>query len=479
MFMQVNPYQSLVSLLSNILEAYTTAFFVLDPKNRELNLVASQTLSKYLPDNVCLPLDQSGILAQVQKVGQTIHLDKLQDAAPSLLSTIPFYRDGESHIKGLFAIPVGDGAGVLYVDTKYSWGFNDKQQKWIREIASVLNELLQRQECTRQQQNHSRILDLWQRLDEAGFNEDDPEGYCRLVINECAKFLGTEYGFFALKEPRKTHYHVLAATSNVPRNITSQEMTTKEGLVGRIFQNRKPLLIARLNSQTSDHFLFTSSEGLPHHGTFWGFPSHMSLGQTMVMAFLSRKTMEWGTEDQKAVSHIMQSLRLMLEQYYFKEECNHLRAYDLTTGLHNALAFEARVEGMLTASMQNSTPLTLSLIQFEPWQLLPVKATPKQVHKWLADLASTYWEALPANVLLGQLTENRIGLIFTGMSPQEAKQHLSHLVELGQQFFAARIKGIRVQAYCGSVGFPQDGTRSEELWPMVYRQLYSAIRSKS
>jgi len=477
--MHQNPYQSLVSLLSNILEAYTTALFVVDPKNRQLNLVASQTLSKYLNENASLPLEQSGILAQVQKMGQTIHLDKLQDAAPSLSTTVPFYRDGESHIKGLFAIPVGDGAGVLYVDTKYSWGFNDKQQKWIREIAGVLNELLQRNECMRQQQNHTRVLDLWQRLDEANFNEDAPEEYCRLVVSECAQFLGTEYGFLALKEPRKQHYHVLAATANAPRNITCQQMSVKQGLIGRILQNRKPLLIAKMNSQTSDHFLFTSSEGLPHHGTFWGFPTQMSLGHTMSMAFLSRRFIEWSTDDQKAVSHILQSFRLILEQYYFKEECNHLRTYDLATGLHNALAFEARVENILTVSMQNSSPLTLSLVQFEPWQLLPVKATPKQVRKWLADLASIFSEALPAHVLLGQLTENRIGLIFPGMSPQAAKHHLSHLIDLGQQFFSARIKGIRVQGYCGSVGFPQDGTRSEELWPLVYRQLYSAIRSKT
>lgn len=477
--MQPNPYQSLVSLLSNILEAYTTAFFVVDSKSRQLTMVASQTLSKYLPENLTLPLEHSGILGQVQKVGQTIHLDKLQDAAPSLSSTVPFYRDGESHIKGLYALPVGDGAGVLYVDTKYSWGFNDKQQKWIREIASVLNELFLRQECTRQEQSHARVLGLWERLDEAVFKEDAPEEYCRLVISECTQFLGSEYGFIALNEPGTQHYHVLAATSNMPRNITNQQMLIKQGLVGHIFENCKPLLIARLNSQTSDHFLFTYSEGLPHQGTFWGFPTRMSLGRIMVTGFLSRKALEWSADDQKAVSHILHSFRLLLEQFYFKQEYNHLRAYDLTTGLYNALAFEARVEDMLAASMQKSTPLTLALLQFEPWQLLPVKATPKQLRRWLADLASTYCEALPAHILLGQLMENRIGLIFPGMLPSEAKQYLSHLLELGQQFFAARVKGIRVEARFGCVGFPQDGTRSEELWPLVYRQLYSAIRSKN
>ena len=74
----------------------------------------------------------------MQKVGQTIHLDKLHEATSSIPLTLPFYREGESHIKGLFAVPVAGGAGVLYVDTKYGWGFNDKQQKWIKEFAELL-----------------------------------------------------------------------------------------------------------------------------------------------------------------------------------------------------------------------------------------------------------------------------------------------------------------------------------------------------
>ena len=67
--MDSNPYQPLVSLLSNILEAYTTAFFIFDERNRQLNLAAIQSLSKFIPPEISLPLEGSGILSQVQKVG--------------------------------------------------------------------------------------------------------------------------------------------------------------------------------------------------------------------------------------------------------------------------------------------------------------------------------------------------------------------------------------------------------------------------
>ena len=116
--MNSNPYQALVNLLSNVLEAYTTAFYLFDSRTGHLNLMASQSLSRFVRDSTSLPLEQSGILSQVQKVGQTVHLDKLQESSLTLPSTVPFYREGESHLKAIYAMPVGDGAGVLYVDTK-------------------------------------------------------------------------------------------------------------------------------------------------------------------------------------------------------------------------------------------------------------------------------------------------------------------------------------------------------------------------
>ncbi len=182
--MDSNPYQPLVSLLSNILEAYTTAFFIFDERNRQLNLAAIQSLSKFIPPEISLPLEGSGILSQVQKVGQTIHLDKLHEATSSISLTLPFYREGESHIKGLFAVPVAGGAGILYVDTKYGWGFNDKQQKWIKEFAELLGKLLKNREAARREENYARIFDVLRRLDEVAFKGHALDSYCELFVTE-------------------------------------------------------------------------------------------------------------------------------------------------------------------------------------------------------------------------------------------------------------------------------------------------------
>jgi len=477
--MHSNPYQSLVTLISNISEAYTTALFLVNHKKRELSLAASQSLSKYLAESIVLPLDQSGILSQVHKVGHIIHLDKLQETPLVLSSALPFYREGESHIKGVFALPVGDGLGVLYVDTKHSWGFNDKQQKLIAEIAEVLHDLLKRQESIEQQRDYARILNLWHQIDQTTFENQSLEDHSRLILTECTRFLDAEYGFLALKEPRKHHYRLLASTSNIPRNLATQRLPVKQGLIGWIFQNQKNLLISRLNPHSPDHFLCVPSEGLPHHGTFWGLPARISLGHRIVLAFMSRGILEWSADEQFAISHSLHFLRLLLDQFYCHETCEHLQTYDFHTGLYNAVTFVSRFEEVLSSSMQNSTPFTMSLVQFEPWQVLSTKAPPKETRQWQAELASSVYDALPQDAFIGQIAENRFAILFLGITSQEAEHHISNLRGVGQRILSAhKVRGSQLLPFVGSVGFPQDATRSDELWRLAYRRLFSAFHTK-
>ena len=475
--MDLNPYQPLVNLLSNILEAYTTAFFIFDERNRRLDLAAMQSLSKFVASEISLPLEGSGILSQVQKVGQTIHLDKLHEATSSIPLTLPFYHEGESHIKGLFAVPVAGGSGVLYVDTKYGWGFNDKQQKWIKEFAVILGSLLKKREERVREGNYARVFEVLSRLDEAAFRGCALDNYCGLFTTEWSHILGMDYGFLVLKEPEKKHYRVLGSTSNTPRGLVSQSFSVKQGLIGWVLQNQKNLLIIRLNPATSDHYLFSKAESLPHQGTIWGMRGQTSLGYEVALVFLSRQVIDWNADSERAVAHAFHFLLLLLEQVYYKEENEALHSYDVCTGLFSAPAFESRVEGLFNASMQSNSPFTLGLIQFEPWQILGTKILPKRIRQLQRELASSLCDALPSGVLVGQLAQNRFGVLFAETTVQDAESQLAELARSGRIALKG-IKGVRLHPYISSVGFPQDAAKIEELWPLVSQRLFSAFGLK-
>ncbi|MDA8307240.1 MAG: hypothetical protein M0Z81_10475 [Deltaproteobacteria bacterium] len=472
--MDSNPYQPLVNLLSNVLEAYTTAFFIFDEKNRRLNLAAMQSLSKFIPPRVSLPLEGSGILSQVQKVGQTIHLDKLHEATSSISLTLPFYREGESHIKGLYAAPVAGGSGILYVDTKYGWGFSDKQQKWIKEFADLLGGLLSNFEAEGRHENYARVFDVLYRLDEIAFKGCDLDNYCGVFTTEWAGLLGMDYGFLVLKKRGGKNYRIIGATANTPRGLVAQSFAADKGLIGWVLQNPKNLLIMRMNPATSDHYLFSPVENLPHQGTVWGMRGQTSLGHELAAVFLSRQPVEWNSDSERAVGHAFHFLLLLIEQFYCKEENEALHSYDICTGLFNAPAFESRVEGIFHASMQSNAPFTLGLIQFEPWQILSTKVQPQRIRELERELAASLCDALPPGVLVGQLTQNRFGVLFTATSVHEAESQLSELAGYGKIALKG-IKGVKLHPYISSAGFPQDAAKMEELWPLVSRRLFAAF----
>ena len=475
--MDSNPYQPLVNLLSNILEAYTTAFFIFDERNRQLNLAAMLSLSKFIPAQISLPLEGSGILAQVQKAGQTIHLDKLHEVTSSIPHTLPFYREGESHIKGLYAVPVAGGAGILYVDTKYGWGFNHKQQKWIKEFAELLGELLKNRVAEEQQENYARIFEVLNRLDEVAFKGYALDNYCGLFATEWSHILGMDYGFLVLKDPEKKTYRILGCTANTPRSLVTQSFSAQHGLIGWVLENQKNLLIIRLNPSTSDHYLFSPGENLPHQGTVWGMRAQTSLGYELALVFLSRQVVDWNADSERAVAHGLHFLLLLLEQIYYKEENEALQSYDICTGLFSAPAFESRVEGLFHASMQSNAPFTLGLIQFEPWQILTTKVLPKRIRQLQRELASSLCDALPPGVLVGQLAQNRFGVLFAETTVQEAESQLAELAGYGKIALKG-IRGIKLHPYISAAGFPQDAVKIEDLWPLVNQRLFSAFGLK-
>ncbi len=476
--MPPNPYQSLVSLLSNAVEAYTTAFFITDFKNRTLRLAAVQSLSRHILQDRPLPLEEGGIISQVQKVGQVVHMNKIQESSPSITTTLPLYREGESHIKGLFAMPLAQGAGVLYVDTKYQWGFSDKNMKLIHEMAIVLENLLAREASHEEQKDSARILGFCSRVKRPPAEPFDMEEYSTQFLEECAQLLDVEYAFLALRDPDDDLYQLFAATLNSPRSLANQNFLIKHGLLGHAFQTGKVLHIARLNPHASEHFLFSPSEGLPHHGTLWAIPADLASDHQIVLAFLSRDSKKWNSAQQEAILQTLHFYQLLLDRLFLEEECRHLKHSDPLTGLPNPAVFERRLDQLLEVALQHSLPLTFALVQFNPWPMLLTGATPKQIRRLQKDLAEGLKAALMPEASVGQLAENRFGIIFPGLTAQQVKNHLSQLAQFGEDFFSSRLKGIRIRPQLAWVSFPHDGTGSDDLWPLAYHRLYAASRSK-
>ena len=472
----LNPYLTLVRLLLNFLEAHTAAFFVYEPRDRSLKPEAVESLS-LVSGGESIPLERTGVISQVLKIGQDVHLSKKADLEKQA-SNLPFYRGPDLSIKGLFATPVGDGTGVLYVDVKRSWGFNDQQIKWIRQTAELLAELHRSQDSLCGRENYARILELWYQLDDAAFGEGPVESYFRVVVEKCARFLGVEFGFMVLAEPGESHYRLVTSTIELPEAFARKDFSIEQGLAGWVLRNEKPLYVKKLKAEAADHFLFIPGENLPHHGTFWGLPARLSPGHGCVMCFLSREPVEISADEQFAVSRLMRFVHLVLERSIYLEECEKLYNQDPNTGLLNAPAMESRFNDLVNSSMMDSRTCTLVLLQFEPWLDVSTKAAPDEQRYWQRVLAYNLRRALPAGASdLALIGENRFAFVFPDVSPKDIRRHLKNLASLGWHVRLKKSKNINLRLYSGHVRFPQDGADGETLWPLAYHRLIAAMRA--
>ncbi len=465
-------YRSLVNLLSNILDAHTVALFISVPKQQQLRLIAAQSLSKHLQEHSVLPFEQGGLLAQVLRTGQTIHLDKL--GSQEIEMAFPFYREGVSLIKAVFITPVGDGAGVLFVDTKYSWGFNDKQRKWIAEVAALLNELLGHHQTLIREQNYARILSLWHQIDDAAFSDLPPEQFLRTLVTESARFLDMDYGFLVAAAPGSDGYQVLAASSNASHAFRDQSFPRQQGLVGWVLHKQKNLLIRRLRPESKEHYLFFPQEKLPHQGTFLGLHSHTSLGQEIALIFLSRNLRECHVDEQYAVENAARFVNLYLERVHLSEACNHLRSNDLATNLYNAPTFETILDQQISESVSQSQPFSLALLQFEPWDTLFLQWSPQRVRNLQQELVQAVHQFLPDDIVSGQLAENRLAILFKRGSVKEVETALGRLAGSWRKGTVELARKLSLELHHSTVACPMDGNTSDQLWSLAYQRLYAA-----
>ncbi len=467
-------FQSVVNWLSNVLDAYTVAFFVLDPLKSSFRLVTCQSLSKHLQRTLSLPKDGSGILSQVHKVGHTVHLGKVE--VEELAGSLPFYREGEQGIKGLLATPVAGDQGLLYVDTKRHWGFNDKQQKWIYETARILEELLDQHQRLQERESFSRILTLWHDLTEAWDKTRSGVEAAQALVQACADYVRADFAFCVHRGCTDNVYRILAAAGKVPQRVLQSAIPRDtRGLVIEALEEGKGIFIPALNPESPDHYLFVSGEPLPHQGSLWvlcgGSPELGSLG----LALLGKKRLALTQDDKVAVRKSFKMFEAFYERWHYRQSYAEWTCKDGASGFLNPWAFAAQVREAVHAAVQHSEPLALVILQYEPWQYAQAVIPPAELDVWEKALMESLRLHVPPGIVVGRLAQNRCGLLALGGELRDLLVVAETLSRVSRRLPGPKKKKLALKTYVGASQMPQDGVTFDELWMAACRRLFEAL----
>lgn len=467
-------FQLVVNWLSNVLDAYTVAFFVLDPLKNGFRLVTSQSLSKHLHKSLSFPKDGSGLLSQVHKVGHTVHLGKVE--VEKLAGSLPFYREGEGGIKGLLVTPVAGEAGLLYVDTKRHWGFNDKQQKWIHETALILEQLLDQQHRLQERDSFSRILTLWHDLIDAMTKARTRTEAAQTFVQSCAAYTRADFAFLVERGCGEKFYHLAGTAGRVPQGLLHTTIPLdSRGLVIESLEASKPLFIPALNPDASDHYLFVAGEHLPHQGSLWVLNGGSAQLGPLGLALLGKKRLSLTQDDRVAVEKSFRIFEAFYERWHYQHTYAEWTCKDGASGFLTPWAFATYVKEAVHAALQNSEPFSVVILQYEPWQYAQAVIPPSELDVWEKTLMESLKRHVPPGIVVGRLAQNRCGLLALGVE-------LRDLLALAETFRRVcgglpgpKKKKLVLKTFVGQAQMPQDGVTYDELWMAACRRLFDSL----
>lgn len=469
--------ENIVRFIADVVEAYTVALIYCNKSHSEMSCLCYHSLSKYFRPEKIIPIEKSGLLAQVMTTQQMIHCDKLQNKP--IYSIMPFYSQEEDLIKAFCVFPISDWNSMLYVDTKHKWSFSRKELVWIQQGVTLLSEALQNMEVCLQRDDYAELLTFLYAIDKALENLDNSsKNSLQDILNKTSQFIKADSGFLTSRKPPAGEIELECVTSSAAHFLKAKRINFSGTLIEQVFERRQPFILLRPSGQGKDLHVLYPGEPLSREECFYGF-YEKTHDREWVMAFVSRRKDAVGSDHLYGARRAFRLLVREIEREHLRKECDFRTFYDAHTGFLNAKTFQMALQQKFHQAVSQNTSLALVLIQWEPYLTLCTLTTPELLLDWTRQIAS----ALRSNLLspdmtAGVLGENRIGIILSN------PDHVGGYVAFARQcehFLSGLELGKRLKHhlkfYTGVAVYPHEVAHIPELWNRAYASLIERTKT--
>lgn len=470
---EMDVLQRTVCFLANAMEAHTVAYIDYSEKKGILSCIACHSLSDRFRRDVIVPVDRSGIFVHVLQQGKFMECGSLP--GKGIHNLVPFYAPNkEDMIKALCIMPVGLKEGFLYADTKQKWTFGRKEICLMQDAANLIRQVVQNLEKILLYDDYVDILTFFHETDEIIESSSLTESaFLEKLLKKFSSFLGSDRVFLISRDVMTGETRI---RSSFPAfSLPKGKEKISGGLIDTVFSRKRLTNVSRSNGKRyGDYFLFFPGEALPKDGNFLGLYGTTSSSEwVLAFTFKDRRLLE--SDRVYAVEKAFKRFLVAVDRLILREECEHLLKHDCFTGLLHMRAFEEHVRSCFSYAISDNRNIALVVIQWEPYLEICSSSIPSSValinHKIVTALQK---EILDEGTVVGQLGENRLGVLLEQVSYFDIKkcEYFLHKLGLGKDF------GHRIEFYSGMSRYPQDVTSVSELWQKAYQSLNQRIKGK-
>jgi len=343
--------KSLIALVSNVTDSFTTALFQLDPGGESLSMVDCHSLTANIDQERTFAMGQ-GLIGLVADQQQALNISNFRHDSQALL----FYTERED-IKSFMAVPVGDDPleGVLSVDSKRQFTFTDKDQKILAGFAREFARAMRRARNSGGASGEQEIKGL--------------QGFCRTIsssrrlagvldamVHAPASLVPHSGLAVVLATGERGRYEVrrAAGCTQLPEDA---QVSLRHSLCGWVLSQRQPLLIPRLKGNIP---LFFQGEPRVARTSFLGVP--LSVGDELLGVYCLIGEVAFEPYHLERFSLLATQASTALAQALLHQRLMNLRNFDPLTRIANHGFLLESIEFLVNKARGESRKFTIILV---------------------------------------------------------------------------------------------------------------------
>ncbi len=452
--------EHIVRVISNTIDAFTTALFLVDRRKRSLRLATYCTLSQNIIPGSVIGFDE-GLIGWIAKNKKPVNISRFHTDA----TTLRFYSKDED-IKSFIAVPVGE-FGVLSVDSKKRYDFTDKEQKILMDFAQMVVNVLSRSRRLRDE-DQSVSISLFHRLLEILLQEDKGSSPISRLLQDGSRQLEARLSAFALEDATETRYEVVTAVGFHPENLPGSTFPLHNGLVGWVFKNGVPLILPSIRPDATKSYLFSMKEKLGKLESLLAIPLKTVKTEEHVFGVLvfcgapAHHLREVVPREMELLGRI---ISLYLDQKRMAVELKRKEYIDPITGFMDLSGLFKTLHSLCGEKATRASAMTLFRVNIIDFPLLGFRYPYPVADQLSQRIARILKEIFGAEAQMAHGGEGSFAILNPGRNPAEVKQLRKQLITaLSTNLIQIGDFDLHVHFDVGFAMFPSDARTLDELW---------------
>lgn len=349
---------SLIRLVSNVTDSFTSALFLMSESRSRLELASLHTLSHHLIQDASIEMGH-GLIGRVAQRGESVNVSEFHQDIRALQ-----YYSADEEIKSFLAVPVGikEVIGVLSIDSKREYTFTTKVQKILLGFAEQFSRVLSSHGAQGLERMGTRalasLLDFNLRL----FSRPDIPSILDLLGNVHRELIHCDGTAVILREGREEDYRI-ARVAGCPSLLPKAPVSIDQSLAGWVVRRAKALNLPHLKGYARKTFIFFPGEPELKVRSFLGVPLIVEGEAIGALAFIGKALNTFTHDHLQLASLIACQSSQVLAQAEMRARWQNLREYDPVTGLPNHRSFKRSLERIARKGIQQREDLYLMMVE--------------------------------------------------------------------------------------------------------------------